>query len=114
MEKKIRSIQKEADDALAKAETVADVEKIKVKFLGRKGAIQALMPQLKDASPEERPLVGRQINDLKQHVTAECDTTFERLQLEEESCALPAMGVTTAQITAIDPHGPRDLKMLYR
>jgi phenylalanyl-tRNA synthetase alpha chain len=50
---------------LEKAEDLAKLTEIKIEFLGKKGAIQALMQSLKDASKEERPQLGKKINDCK-------------------------------------------------
>src|SRR5574342_483328 len=42
-----------------------DVEQLKVRYLGKKGPLQLLMTQLREVSADKRPLVGKQINDLK-------------------------------------------------
>jgi phenylalanyl-tRNA synthetase alpha chain len=42
-----------------------DVEHLKVRYLGKKGPVQNLMQELKNCSQEERPLLGKLINDLK-------------------------------------------------
>jgi phenylalanyl-tRNA synthetase alpha chain len=45
-----------------------DVEHLKIKYLGRKGHVQELMQQLRNVAPEERPLFGKEVNDLKEEV----------------------------------------------
>ena len=45
------------------------LEALKVKYLGKKGPIQNLMKSLKDATPEQRPQLGKLINDLKEEIT---------------------------------------------
>lgn len=42
-----------------------DVEQLKIRYLGKKGPLQNLMMQLREIPSDRRPLVGKQINDLK-------------------------------------------------
>ncbi len=44
------------------------VEELRLHFLGRKGLVSGLLESLKTCSREERPLLGKSINVLKQHV----------------------------------------------
>ena len=54
---------------LAAVRSDADLKALRDKYLGRKGgAIAALMKGLGAATPEERPRLGQQINDLKQQI----------------------------------------------
>ncbi len=75
--KELDTLRNEFKEILLKAENSHDVEAIEVKFLGKKGPVQQLMRRLKDAAPEDRPLFGKQINDLKEEFTA---------ALEEKLC----------------------------
>jgi phenylalanyl-tRNA synthetase alpha chain len=49
--------------------STAELEALKVKYLGKKGPIQELMRDLKEVSQEQRPHMGKLINDLKESVT---------------------------------------------
>lgn len=84
MHPEIERIQREFTDEIQKVGTSLDLEAVQVKFLGRKGPVQGLMGLLKSASAEERPLLGKAINDLKEHLQAECDRRLERLILLEQ------------------------------
>lgn len=50
---------------VAGSETLADLESFRIKYLGRKGEITALLRGIKDASAEDRPRLGSQCNRLK-------------------------------------------------
>lgn len=52
------------------AVTAADLEAVRVKYLGRNGLLPEIMKGLKDVAPEERPAVGRLANEFKQELTA--------------------------------------------
>ena len=75
-----------------------DLENLKVKYLGKKGPIQALMIDLKNCSAEERPHLGKLINDLKEELVSHCDNSLARLKEQEMLARL--------QKEAIDPTLP--------
>ena len=51
-----------------------DLKALRDQYLGRKGgAVAGLMKALGAASPDERPALGRQINELKQHIEEALD-----------------------------------------
>lgn len=75
MHPEIVRLQTEIRKDLEGIQSTKDIETLKVKYLGRKGPIQALMPLLKTVAPEERPAFGKDINDIK---------SFIETQLEEK------------------------------
>jgi phenylalanyl-tRNA synthetase alpha chain len=83
-----------------------DVESLKVRYLGKKGPVQALMLELKAASSDERPHLGKLINDLKQELSLHCDHSLQRLQEEEQSLRLAS--------ESIDPTLPGRRNLLGR
>ena len=96
MRGKIEDIRKQVDIDLGAVTTTSALATIKVKFLGRKGPIQELMKGLKDVVPEERPVVGKLINDLKAYVDEQCARLEERfiVREEEEQLQREAIDVT--------------------
>ncbi len=69
MQKKIDEIRYQFEKELAIADSSKAIDALKVKYLGKKGPIQDLMLLLRDCSSEERPLVGKSINDLKTEIS---------------------------------------------
>lgn len=53
----------------------AELEAFRLKYLVKKGSIQALFDKMKDASPSEKPLLGKELNLLRKFV----ETTFAEL-----------------------------------
>jgi len=51
-----------------------EIEALKSKYFGRKGALAKLFSQMGKISPEDRPGAGKLINDLKQELTKIFDT----------------------------------------
>lgn len=52
-------------------------------YLSKNGKVPALMKNLKNVSPEERPSVGKMINEFKAKVQAEYDAAAVRIQAAE-------------------------------
>jgi len=87
MQEKIEALRGEFRRELEKATTHSCVEALRVKYLGRKGPIQALMPELKTCTPEERPQVGQAINTLKVEISEAIDlakNSFFEKELEKK------------------------------
>lgn len=59
------------------------VEQLKIRYLGKKGPIQGLMTQLRDVPGDQRPMVGKQINDLKLEFEALCHEALTGYQQAE-------------------------------
>ena len=51
---------------LAQAVSLADLEELRVAFIGRKGSLAGLMDKLKELAPHERPAFGQKANAIKQ------------------------------------------------
>lgn len=69
MEDKIAQLKASAPDLIAKAQTLAEVEDIRVKLLGKSGAVTELMKGLGALSPDERKTAGQVLNTLKNEIT---------------------------------------------
>jgi phenylalanyl-tRNA synthetase alpha chain len=84
MQHQVSSLRKKFQDELGQVQHSKDVENLKVKYLGKKGPVQDLMQHLRDATPETRPLIGQQINELKEEITRLCEQamhSFSQLEM---------------------------------
>ncbi len=75
-------IKKEALAELEKANDAASVEKLKIKYLGRKGEISLLLRLLKDLPVEERRKTGPKLQALKNELEA---LFSNRISVDKES-----------------------------
>lgn len=85
MKETIDSLKNQFEKDIGQVNTLQDVENLNIKYLGKKGPIQELMKVLKDVSPEERPGMGKWINELKEAFTKRIEESFQKLLLSEES-----------------------------
>ncbi|MCB1115676.1 MAG: phenylalanine--tRNA ligase subunit alpha [Chlamydiia bacterium] len=83
MKKRIQDLKQSFLSELKTAQKTKELEELRVKYLGKKSPIQALMQDLRSCAPEERPEMGKLINTLKQEVTEELTSHFEKLEVQE-------------------------------
>ena len=68
MKETLNSISIAAKDAISNAQNEAQIEEIRVKYLGKKGELTAILKQMGSLSPEERPKMGALVNEAKQEL----------------------------------------------
>lgn len=82
-----QELEKLGDEAREKIEQVKDekeLEKVRIEFLGRKqGKITKVLRSIKDLPPEDRPLIGGLVNQLKQEIQKELEERRKRIEKEE-------------------------------
>lgn len=88
MTSSIDRLRAEFQNEMALAKKCSDLETIRIKFLGKKGPVQALMRELKEVPPEERPSFGQRVNDLKQEIELALEERKEVLILSEQDLQL--------------------------
>ncbi len=62
---KLTSVKEEGLVKIETCENLADLQALRVLYLGKKGPIQELMKSMKDLPKEERPAFGQQVNEVK-------------------------------------------------
>lgn len=79
----ISKVREEALAKIAEAESMKELQDLRIAYLGKKGSIQALMSEMKSLPKEEKPAFGQQVNAAKQEVTAAMDARQEVLRKKE-------------------------------
>ncbi|MBA4030058.1 MAG: phenylalanine--tRNA ligase subunit alpha [Planctomyces sp.] len=78
------AFEQEASDAIRSAKSVADLEQVRIVFLGKsKGRLKDLQSELGKAVPADRPAVGQAFNEMKTRVTQLFDSRVEELSRPE-------------------------------
>lgn len=85
MESHVSSLRKQFQNEISQVQHSKEVEQLKVRYLGKKGPIQELMQHLRDASPEMRPVIGQQINALKEEISRLCEQALESFSQVEQA-----------------------------
>ena len=68
MKEKLQQIEKEIKEALAEVRTPEGMEGLRIKYIGRKGILTEIIKSIKSVPPEEKPYVGKKINELKRAI----------------------------------------------
>lgn len=107
MEQELQRIKEEALSAIKSASVEQALQDVRVKYLGKKGEVTALLKGLGKLSPEERPKMGALVNAVRQALEEEIDalkTSMEvaamnaRLEEEKIDITLPGRAPKTGHI----------------
>lgn len=79
MIQQLNELRAQFTEELNKSSTLALLEDLKVRYLGKKGPIQGLMALLRTVPDTERPMAGKAINDLKEEVTQRLEERIKEL-----------------------------------
>lgn len=99
MEAQIESLHAEALAAISVADTAAALDAVRVKYMGRAGAIPLLSEGMRNVAKEDKARIGKALNALRTDVTA-------ALEAREQSLANAADGAALAQIDVTLPGIP--------
>jgi phenylalanyl-tRNA synthetase alpha chain len=78
----IEEIRQNALQEIEAAMSPEELDHVRVKYLSRKGSISGLFDRLKDVPPQERPVMGKELNELRTVVQGKFD---EKKSAIEES-----------------------------
>ncbi|AOY76388.1 phenylalanine--tRNA ligase subunit alpha [Clostridium formicaceticum] len=68
MENKLKALQEDAKKEITLADSMEAIEKARVKYLGKKGALTEVLRGMGSLSPEERPVVGKIANEVREAI----------------------------------------------
>jgi len=83
MREQLNNIKLEAEKKLNEVSSLADLENLRLQFLGKKGALTAVLRGMGALSPEERPVIGQLANDVRNFVESKLEEAVKSLQNKE-------------------------------
>ena len=99
MKQQLEQIKAAALEAIAAAGNAQDIDAVRVKYLGKKGELTAILKQMGGLAPEERPIMGQLVNSAKAELEAvleqkngemKAKATEEKLKAETIDITMPA------------------------
>ena len=87
MEKKIESILQDAKKKLDEVDNKIALTQVNAAYLGKNGALQDLMKELKSLPAEQKPIAGKKINELRDELTLLFNHKvkgIEKLEIEQK------------------------------
>ena len=97
MESRITALKEKFEAELAKIENSAELESIRVQYLGKKGSVTDLLNGMKELSNDERKALGAKVNELKGAVAnkiAEKTAELKEKEIEREINSMPEFDIS--------------------
>ena len=80
----IEKLKKEIWESFEKIESLSQLEKFRIKYLGKKGEITSYLKLLKDFPLEEKKRLGKELNDLKSQLEKKLKSKEREILFKEE------------------------------
>ncbi|HIS50729.1 MAG TPA: phenylalanine--tRNA ligase subunit alpha [Candidatus Gallacutalibacter pullistercoris] len=90
MKEQLEAIRIQADAELKKAESQQALEELRIKYLGKKGALTAILKQMGKLSAEERPVIGQLANQVRASIENELTQRAAEVKAAEQQRRLEA------------------------
>ena len=103
MKTALEAIEKKAFDELERADGLKALDAVRVKYLGKKGELTAILKQMGKLSAEERPAIGQLANQVR----AQIEEKLEESKAHLESKALD-LRLATETLDGLHPTHPND------
>ena len=111
MKEKLEQIKAEAVAQIQAADAPEKLNDVRVKFLGRKGELTAVLKGMKDVAPEDRPKVGQMVNDTRAAIEQLLDETKAKMEkaIREQKMKEEVIDVTLPSKKNIIGHRPNTI-----
>ena len=94
MDSQLEQLRSEALAAITAAADEAAVEQARIRFLGQSGTLTTLSKGMKDVSKDDKPRIGKLLNDVRNAVTAALDERKAALLADTDAAAFAGVDVT--------------------
>ena len=88
MREKLEVIKSSALEELKKVSTKVEVESIRVKYLGKKGELTQILRGMGKLTPEERPVVGKIANEIRESLETFISSAADEIKNKEKEIRL--------------------------
>ena len=80
MKERLQSIREEALKAIESADMPEKLNDVRVRFLGKKGELTAVLKGMKDVAAEDRPKVGQMVNDTRAAIESLLEESKKKME----------------------------------
>ena len=96
MKEQLQAIKLSVESALKDADTLEALEEIRIKYMGKKGELTAVLKGMGKLTPEERPVIGALANEIRQNLETEIESKKKTIEskLEEEKLKSEVIDIT--------------------
>lgn len=90
MKTALEAIRAAAHEQLSKAKDLPELEELRIRFLGKKGELTAILKQMGRLSAEERPVIGQLANEIRASIESEIESRSQTLKAAMAQAKLSA------------------------
>ena len=80
----LEQIRAEAAASIESAASLQELDAVRVKYLGKKGELTAVLKTMGKLSPEERPIVGQMANEVRELIAADLEKRNDLLKAAQQ------------------------------
>ncbi|MGE5847830.1 MAG: phenylalanine--tRNA ligase subunit alpha, partial [Ignavibacteria bacterium] len=84
---KINNLDAEFQKDTSSVSSIKELEEIRIKYFSRSGLLSQLFDELKNVSKEDKPVLGKSLNELRNKLSAQFDKIKEELESNEIKAA---------------------------
>ncbi len=107
MKSQLEAIRQKAEDELKKVAEIRSLDDIRVRYLGKKGELTAILKQMGKLSPEERPVMGQFANEVRSMIENAVDEKMKELKSKAKEERLKAETLDVTMPGKAQPEGHR-------
>ena len=85
MQEKLNEIKAAAVNAIESAKSTAKIDEVRVKYLGKKGELTTILKSMANLSKEEKPVVGKLVNDAKKAIEQKLEEVLSEIKEKEKN-----------------------------
>ncbi len=84
MRDQLNNIKLEAEKKLSAVKSAADLENLRLMYLGKKGELTAVLRGMGALTAEERPVIGQLANDVRSFIEGKLEQALKNIQKQEQ------------------------------
>jgi phenylalanyl-tRNA synthetase alpha chain len=105
LETQLVDLKQEATPAIAKTDTLDQLEQLRVNYLGKKGQLSQILRGMGKLSPDDRPRIGALANEVKEALQQSLDNKRQALQAAQIQAQLAAETLDVTMPGVYKPQG---------
>ena len=94
MLQELQTLSDQAQADITAATDTAALEMVRIKYFGRQGSLAQMGEGMKTVSKDERPAVGKKLNEVRQQLTALLEERSGQFTSQRESAALSGIDLS--------------------
>ena len=84
MKDRIEGLKNSSREAISNANSLKELDELRVKILGKKGELTDIMKGMRDLSKEERPVIGQLANEVRDAITESLEAKMAEVKEKEK------------------------------